>query len=98
MKKRILSVILALCLTAIPLSGTAFAEGAAGERLTLGSCSGRKEAAPSQERAGSNLLSGEYGAEGDHVTWSFDPDTATLTLNGTGAMYRIPLCSLEGYF
>lgn len=30
-------------------------------------------------------LSGSCGAEGDNVTWSFDPTTGTLRLEGTGA-------------
>ena len=31
------------------------------------------------------VLSGSCGAEGDNVTWSFDPATGTLRLEGTGA-------------
>lgn len=30
--------------------------------------------------------SGACGAEGDNITWTYDPDTQTLTFSGTGAM------------
>ncbi len=33
-----------------------------------------------------NTFSGTCGAEGDNVTWTFDPSTATMTFSGTGAM------------
>ena len=64
MKKRVLSLLLALALllTALP-------------RLSLPA---RAEDDP--------VYSGECGAQGGNLTWSFDPDTGELTIQGSGDM------------
>lgn len=36
--------------------------------------------------ASAETCSGTCGAEGDNLTWSFDPETGELTISGSGEM------------